>query len=180
MIALVYLQYGIYDSPAISFLTQRIHVILTSEIAEGATGIVHGAMLEVQTVNGTTLANDVVDKLALLDEQSFRSAFSIKAYGGIPRFGEDGPSLLIMTHAFRRYPPSGMPFLLLLDWFLFHRKEAIREENEIYTIGGWPRDEELLDLERWGIYCWVCFRWDIRWQDGVVRNRTEKLLIRIR
>jgi hypothetical protein len=89
-------------------------LILTSEIAEGATGIVHGATLKLQS-SDEKLGDgvDVVVKLALLDEQkdALRNEYSIYQHlaservKGIPTaLGlfddiEGGPTLLIMTHA---------------------------------------------------------------------------------
>jgi hypothetical protein len=88
---------------------------LTSEIAEGATGIVHDAALELQTSDGEHLTDgiNVVVKLALLEEQKdgLHNEYTIyqrlasKCVKGIPTvLGlfdeiEGGPTLLIMTHA---------------------------------------------------------------------------------
>ena len=96
-LALVYLQYGIYDSPvpasfsrskpSLSLCTvglspppspkskkrysadEYITFLLTSEIGHGATGVVHGATLELVTSDGLTLTHEVVVKLAFADEQ---------------------------------------------------------------------------------------------------------------
>jgi hypothetical protein len=139
--ALIYLQYGVYDSPIpASFMRvpasadiectpppmrplpsrefgfqpdEYITLILTSEIAEGTTGKVHGATLEVQTLDGNFLTDDVVVKLAFLDHQKERlrnehdiyQHLALKDVKGLPTtFGlfddlEGGPSLLITTHA---------------------------------------------------------------------------------
>jgi hypothetical protein len=83
---------------------------LTSEIAEGATGIIHGATLRLQNSDGTD-SIDVIVKLALLEEQkdALRNEYAMyqlasKCVKGIPTvLGlfdeiEGGPALLIMTH----------------------------------------------------------------------------------
>jgi len=88
-------------------------LILTSDIAQGATGIIHGATLQVQISDSTYLTGDVVIKLALCIEQKacLRNEYSIyqhlasKHVNGLPTvLGifddlEEGPSILIMTHA---------------------------------------------------------------------------------
>ena len=140
-IAMVYLRYGIYDSPVPAcFIRQTaptssdakkstpwfppqspgterkfrpdecMVLIITSEIAEGATGIVHDAKLQVQTSDGY-LTGDVVIKLALrpdqkaslLNEYSIYQHLASKRVNGIPTVlgifdCKEGPSILIMTH----------------------------------------------------------------------------------
>jgi hypothetical protein len=136
---LVYLQYGIYDSPVpATFLRNRtgavlpppsapaspcdgdhrcprehMALILTSEIGEGATGIVHGATLQVVTSEPIHFSSDVVVKLSLLDEQKVRLHNEFATYRTLHSNGvkglstvlgifddvEDGSTILIMTHA---------------------------------------------------------------------------------
>jgi len=85
-------------------------LILTSEITEGATGIVHGATLKTER---TLVPYDVVVKLSVLDEQKDRlynkhaiyETLKSKGIKGIPTvLGifddiEEGASMLLMTHA---------------------------------------------------------------------------------
>jgi hypothetical protein len=141
-IALVYLQYGIYDSPVPAAFRRNITsilpgaglpsppspspgdgdhrcteehmvLILTSETAEGATGIVHGATLRVETSDRTHLTGDVVVKLSLLDEQKVRlrneyaiyqtlEANGVKGLSGVLGIFDDmekGPTILVLTQA---------------------------------------------------------------------------------
>jgi hypothetical protein len=141
-IAMVYLRYGIYDSPVPAcFIRQTaptssdakkstpwfppqspgtkqkfqpdecMVLILTSEVAEGATGIIHDAKLQVHTSDGY-LTGDVVIKLALhpdqkaslLNEYSIYQHLASKHVNGIQTvlgifdYKGQGPSILIMTH----------------------------------------------------------------------------------
>lgn len=96
-LVLIRLQYGVYNSPVpASFLrygpsitpaigpspprkakdAYRTHeyftLILTSHIADGATGVVHGATLKLETSDAQSLSQEVVVKLAFLHEQQER------------------------------------------------------------------------------------------------------------
>ncbi|KAF5369652.1 hypothetical protein D9615_010246 [Tricholomella constricta] len=124
-LALIELRYGVYNSPApASFVRSKtrrktryksdeyLSIILTSEIASGATGVAHVAELKV-LVAGRTLSSAAVVKLAFEPEQiqRLRHEFSIfqhlKSRGvveGIPFiFGlfedvETDALALVMTH----------------------------------------------------------------------------------
>lgn len=134
-VLLIHFQYGIYNtpfpaffmrfpspkSPASGVLTprrkpilrpdERLMPVVTSEISDGATGVVHGGVLEIES-SGSCLFLDVVIKLAFTDQQrdSLRHEYSIyrhltpKHVSGIPTplglFNSlgDGPSALLMTH----------------------------------------------------------------------------------
>jgi hypothetical protein len=96
-LALIRIQYGVYNSPEpSSFLRsgsslspvvgplpprkakdkyrsdEYFTLVLTSEIGDGATGIVHGATLELETSDVQRLTHEVVVKLAFSDEQQER------------------------------------------------------------------------------------------------------------
>jgi hypothetical protein len=96
-LALIRLQFGVYNSPVpASFLrcgpslspvigpspprkakdTYLSHeyftLVLTSQIADGATGIVHGARLELDTSDSQPLTEEIVVKLAFSDKQQKR------------------------------------------------------------------------------------------------------------
>jgi hypothetical protein len=87
-------------------------LVLTSPIAEGATGIVHGATLELET-SDASLTEEVVVKLAFLDEQQerMRNEYAIYQHlaranvAGIPKvLGlfedlEGGSMALVMNNA---------------------------------------------------------------------------------
>ena len=87
-------------------------LVVTLEIAEGAIGVVHGGVLEIES-SGPCLFLDVVVKLAFTDRQqdSLKHEYSIyqhlvsKCVRGIPMplglFNSlgDGPSALLMTHS---------------------------------------------------------------------------------
>ena len=95
-------------------------LVITSEIAEGAIGVVHGGVLEIES-SGPCLFLDVVVKLAFTYRQqdSLKHEYSIyqhlvsKRVRGIPTplglFNSlgDGPSALLMTHSSVRID-SGM------------------------------------------------------------------------
>ena len=88
-------------------------LILTSEIGEGATGIVHGATLKVMTSEPTNFSSDVVVKLSHFDEQRVRLHNEYANYRTLESKGvkglstvlgifddiEDRSTILIMTHA---------------------------------------------------------------------------------
>jgi hypothetical protein len=88
-------------------------LVLTSQIAEGATGIVHGAILELETFDGQSLTQDVIVKLAFSDKQKERMRNEYAVYrhltkanvSGIPQvLGlfedlEGGPMALVMSNA---------------------------------------------------------------------------------
>ena len=135
---LVHFQYGIYNTPFPLFFMrlpsskppgsgvltppasprrkpvfrpdERLMLVVTSEIADGATGIVHGGVLEIES-SGSCVFLDVVVKLAFTDRQqdSLKHEYSIyqhlvsRRVGGIPTplglfdTPGDGPSALLMT-----------------------------------------------------------------------------------
>jgi hypothetical protein len=129
----MHFQYGIYNSPipaAFARATlptptpppspqrqrifqayERLMLVVTSEIATGATGTVHRGTVEVE-LPGESLLLDVVVKLAFSDQQQERLAhedaiyrsLSSKHITGIPAplglFSsfDDGPSALLMTY----------------------------------------------------------------------------------
>jgi serine/threonine protein kinase len=88
-------------------------LILTSEIGEGATGIVHGGTLKVVTSEPTHFSRDVAVKLSLLDDQRVRLRNEYAIYRTLESNGvkglstvlgmfddvEEGSTILIMTHA---------------------------------------------------------------------------------
>ena len=91
---------------------ERLMLVVTSEIADGAVGVVHGGVLEIES-SGPCVFLDVVVKLAFTDGQqdSLKHEYSIyqhlvsKRVGGIPaplglfNCPEGGPSALLMTHS---------------------------------------------------------------------------------
>ncbi|KAJ6467970.1 hypothetical protein C8R47DRAFT_810437 [Mycena vitilis] len=138
-LALLHMQYDIYNSPTpASFIRsapplsnvlpdlpftqppvkrryaehEYITLTLTSEIAAGATGVVHAATLHVVAPEGTTLLENVVVKIAFLAEQQKRMVHEYEVYRrltrsdvqGIPKvYGmfddlEGGAIALVMSH----------------------------------------------------------------------------------
>jgi serine/threonine protein kinase len=135
---LIRLHYGVYNSPVpASFLRcgpslspvissspprkakdtyvshEYFTLVLTSQIANGATGIVHGAILELETSDAQPLTQEVVVKLAFLEEQQerMRNEYAIYQHlgranvAGIPKvLGlfedlEGGSIALVMNNA---------------------------------------------------------------------------------
>lgn len=124
--ALIHLRYDVYNSPApASFLRhdassdkrpyrsqEYINIIITSYIGYGATGILHGATLELDTLDGQHLSHDVVVKLAFSEEQCRRMKREYSVYchlgaanvkGILDVFGlfqdmEGQTMALVMTH----------------------------------------------------------------------------------
>jgi hypothetical protein len=123
---LMHFQYGVYNSPTPApFIrklpsTQREEVlqpaecfmlVVTSEIATGAIGIVHGGTIEVE-LPGQCLTLKAVVKLAFSDHQQERLAHEYSIYRyliskgvrgiatplGLFNSFEDGPSALLMTY----------------------------------------------------------------------------------
>jgi hypothetical protein len=144
---LIHFQYGIYNSPipapfiravpVISHVlatpsapsspqrrqvlqaTERLLLVVTSEIATGATGVVHGGTLEVE-LPGQCLTLEVVSKFAFTDQQQedlahehsiYRYLISKGVTGiatplGLFNSFEDGPSALLMTY-------NGIPLVIV-------------------------------------------------------------------
>ncbi|KAG6908444.1 hypothetical protein DXG01_004527 [Tephrocybe rancida] len=128
-LALLEMRYDVYNSPVpASFVrsgTKRkstycpneyLKLILTSEIASGGTGVVHGAQLELLQVDGKTLRTEVVVKLAFEPQEIEGMRHEFLIYGhleeqgvveGIPcMFGlsedvESGALALVMSHVGR-------------------------------------------------------------------------------
>jgi hypothetical protein len=91
--------------------TERLMLVVTSEIDTGATGVVHGGTLEVE-LPGRCLTLDIVIKLAFDDQQQERLTHEDSIYRyliskgvegiatplGLFNSFEDGPSALLMTY----------------------------------------------------------------------------------
>lgn len=125
-LALIHLRYDIYNSPApASFLRHEtssnkrsyhsdayLNITLTSYIETGATGVLHGGKLEVETTDGHLLTHNIAVKLAFSEQQCRRLAREYSIYchlaaanvkGILDVFGlfqdMEGQTLaLVMTH----------------------------------------------------------------------------------
>jgi hypothetical protein len=156
-VVLIYLQYDVYDSPIpSSFLRSAspitadptpplspraistyapeecLTIVLTSEIGQGATGIVHRGTLKPET-SGVSIPLDVVVKLAFDDEQrdALRSEYevyrSLRSKGvlkglttslGFFDDSEGGPCALVMLYAGRALVTEPECVLSVSDWWV--------------------------------------------------------------
>jgi hypothetical protein len=130
----MYLQFSIYDSPVPATFVRVIPppfvnptpsmaqnksmtLMLSSELAQGATGVVHGGTLEMET-RGQRVFLDVVAKLAFSEDQRERLKHEFSIYCHLASKGvkniptllglfedvEDGASVLLLT-------PAGVPIV---------------------------------------------------------------------
>jgi hypothetical protein len=162
-VLLLHIKYDIYDSirPAIFYRGCRVNsnndgvptppttpttvfpkdvcllLILTSELGEGATGMIHGGILQVESEHKISTL-EIAAKLAFTDEQQEALAFESSIYSHMAEEGinciptilgsfhdveEEGPSCLLMSRNGKSLQDRGMSIstdewcVVLADWF---------------------------------------------------------------